>query len=99
MGALTALEVMLTMRPKPRWAMPSTVAWISAMGVSMLASSARTQVSRSQSRKSPVGGPPALVTTMSKSRPVPPATAQTAARPASVVMSAATVSTVGFGPF
>ena len=31
-GALTALEVMLTMRPNPRAAMPSTVAWISAMG-------------------------------------------------------------------
>ena len=65
MGAFTALEVMLTMRPKPRAAMPSTVALISAMGVSMLASTALIQASRSQSRKSPGGGPPALVTTMS----------------------------------
>ncbi len=35
-----------------------------AMGVSMLASTALIQASRSQSRKSPGGGPPALVTTM-----------------------------------
>ena len=66
-GAFTALEVMLTMRPKPRAAMPSTVALISSIGVSMLASTALIQASRSQSRKSPGGGPPALVTTMSKS--------------------------------
>ena len=66
-GAFTALEVMLTMRPKPRSIMPSTVALISSIGVSMLASSALIQASRSQSRKSPGGGPPALVTRMSKS--------------------------------
>ena len=95
MGALTALLVMLTMRPKPRWAMPSTVALISSMGVSMLASMALSQASRSQSRKSPGGGPPALVTTMSKAVPGPPATPKAAARPSGVVMSAATVSTVG----
>ena len=88
-GALTALEVMLMMRPKPRAAIPSTVAWIKAIGVSMLASTARIQASRSQSRKFPVGGPPALVTTISKSA----CCANTAARPASVVMSWAQVTT------
>ena len=94
-GAFTALEVMLMMRPNPRAAMPSTVALINSIGVSMLASTALIQVSRSQSRKSPVGGPPALVTTMSKSR----RTASTAARPSAVVMSAATNCTVaGFEP-
>ena len=85
-GAFTELDVMLTMRPKPRAAMPSTVALINSMGVSMLASTALIQALRSQSRKSPGGGPPALVTTMSKSR----RTAKTAARPSAVVMSAAT---------
>ena len=35
------------------------------MGVSILASTALIQASRSQVRKSPGGGPPALVTTMS----------------------------------
>ena len=85
-GAFTALDVMLTMRPKPRASMPSMVALISSMGVSMLASMALIQASRSQSRKLPGGGPPALVTTMSKSR----RTANTAARPSGVVMSAAT---------
>ncbi len=56
---------MLTMRPQARSAMPSTVAWISAMGVSMLASTAFSHAAWSKSRKSPAGGPPALVTTMS----------------------------------
>ena len=84
-GDFTALEVMLTMRPKPRAAMPSTVALISSMGVSMLASTALIQASRSQSRKLPVGGPPALVTTMSKLL----RTRNTASRPATVVMSSA----------
>ncbi len=37
-GAFTAAEVMLTMRPNFRAIMPSTVALISSMGVSMLAS-------------------------------------------------------------
>ena len=64
-GAFTALEVMLMMRPKPRDFIPSTVAFISSIGVSMLASIARSQASRSHSRKFPGGGPPALVTTMS----------------------------------
>ena len=65
MGAFTALEVMLTMRPKPREAMPSTVALMSSMGVSILPSTALIHASRSHSRKSPGGGPPALVITMS----------------------------------
>ena len=64
-GAFTAAEVMLTMRPKLRAIMPSTVALMSSIGVSMLASSALIQTSRSHSRKSPGGGPPALVTRMS----------------------------------
>ena len=58
MGAFTAAEVMFTTRPKPRSAMPSTTALISSMGVSMLASTALSQSSRVQSRKSPGGGPP-----------------------------------------
>eukprot|EP01041_Mallomonas_annulata_P017070 gene17069-35352_t len=40
----------------------------------MLASSALIQASRSQARKSPGGGPPALLTTMSNAAPGPPAT-------------------------
>ena len=88
-GALTAADVMLTMRPK-RWAiMVSSVALIKAIGVSMLASSAAIHASRSQSRKSPGLGPPALVTKISSA----PHTANTAARPSGVVMSAGTVMT------
>jgi len=56
----------------------------------MLPSSALIQASRSQSRKSPCGGPPALLTRMSGSGQA----ARAAARPASVVMSPATVVTV-----
>ena len=59
---------MLTMRPNLRAIIPSTVALMSSIGVSMLASSARSHASRSQSRKSPGGGPPALLTRMSGSR-------------------------------
>jgi hypothetical protein len=94
MGAFTAPEVMLTMRPKPRAAIASTVARMSAMGASMLASSAAIHCSRSQSRKSPGGGPPALLTRMSTCGQA----ASAAARPASVAMSPATVrtSTAGF---
>ena len=88
-GAFTAPEVMLTMRPKPRSAIVSTVALISSIGVSMLASSALIQASRSQSRKSPGGGPPALLTRMSTCGQA----ASAAARPASVVMSPATART------
>ena len=42
MGALTAEEVTLTTRPKPRSIMPSMVALMSSIGVSMFASSARS---------------------------------------------------------
>jgi hypothetical protein len=45
-GIFTAPEVMFTMRPKRRAIMPSTVALISSMGASMLASSAASQSSR-----------------------------------------------------
>ncbi len=64
-GAFTAAEVMLTMRPNLRAIMPSTVALISSIGVSMLASIALIQSSRVQLRKSPGGGPPALLIRMS----------------------------------
>ncbi len=87
MGDFTEPEVMLTMRPNFRAIMPSTTARIRKMGVSMLASSARIQASRSQSRKSPAGGPPALLTRISGSGQA----ASAAARPDSLVMSPATV--------
>ena len=80
---------MLTMRPNLRAIMPSTVALMSSIGVSMLASSARIHASRSQSRKSPGGGPPALLTRMSGSRQA----ASAVARPSGVVMSQATSAT------
>ena len=82
-GAFTAAEVMLTMRPNFRAIMPSTVALISSIGVSMLASIALIQSSRVQLRKSPGGGPPALLTRMSGSGQA----FSTASRPAGVVMS------------
>ncbi len=88
-GAFTADEVMLTMRPKPRSIIASTVARISAIGASMLASSAAIQSSRSKLRKSPGGGPPALLTRMSTCGQATSA----AVRPASVVTSAATART------
>ncbi|MNF94969.1 hypothetical protein D3C84_777000 [compost metagenome] len=81
------------MRPKPRSAMPSTQALISSMGVSMLASSALSQSSRCQSRKSPGGGPPALLTRISTCGHA----ASTCARTAGVLMSPATVRTSMFG--
>jgi len=56
---------MLTMRPKRRAIMPSTTARISMIGVIMLSFTARSQARSSQSRKSPIGGPPALFTRMS----------------------------------
>ena len=82
-GAFTAAEVMLTMRPNLRAIMPSTVALISSIGVSMLASIALIQSSRVQLRKSPGGGPPALLIRMSGSGQA----FSTASRPAGVVMS------------
>src|SRR5437867_3944622 len=89
MGCFTALDVILTMRPKRRAIMPSTVALMRRIGVSMFASSALIQVSRSHSRKSPGGGPPALLTRMSGAGHA----ASGAARPASVVTSPATAVT------
>ena len=89
-GAFTAAEVMLTMRPNLRAIMPSTVALISSIGVSMLASIALIQSSRVQLRKSPGGGPPALLTRMSGSGQASSA----AARPSGVVMSPATAVTL-----
>src|ERR1700756_2617683 len=85
-GDLTEDEVMLTMRPNLRAHMPSTVALISMIGVSMLALTAFCQSSTVHSRKSPCGGPPALLIRMSGSGQA----ASAAVRPASVVMSPAT---------
>ena len=59
--SFTELEVMFTIRPKPRLIMPSTDALMNSIGVSILASIALIQSSRFQSRKSPGGGPPALL--------------------------------------
>jgi len=56
----------------------------------MLALTARSQSSRENLRKSPGGGPPALVTRMSGFGQA----ASAAARPSSLVMSAATIATV-----
>src|SRR4030081_3509560 len=64
-GDFTEPEVMLTMRPNLRSHMPSTVALISMIGVSMLALTAFCQSSTDHSRKSPCGGPPPLLTRMS----------------------------------
>src|SRR5438132_612151 len=89
-GERTAADVMLTIRPHLRAIMPSTVALISSIGVSMLASSALIQSSRVQLRKSPGGGPPALLTRISGSGQA----FNAASRPAGVVMSPATSVTV-----
>src|SRR5215510_8431568 len=89
MGDFTETDVMLTMRPNFRAIIPSTVALIRKIGVSMLASRARSHTSRSHSRKSPGGGPPALLTRMSGFGHA----CRSAARTASVVMSPATVVT------
>src|SRR5436190_17587210 len=88
-GAFTLVEVMLTMRPNLRAIMPSTVALMSSIGVSMFASSALIHAARSHSRKSPVGGPPALLMRMSGAGHA----ASAAQRPSSVVMSPTTVVT------
>ena len=81
---------MLTMRPKPRSIMPSTVALMSSIGASMFASRALIQISRSQSRKSPGGGPPALLTRMSGFGHASSA----AARPSGVAISPTTTRTL-----
>src|SRR6266851_4396725 len=88
-GDLTEPEVMLTMRPNLRSHMPSTVALISMIGVSMLALTAFCQSSTDHSRKSPCGGPPQLLTRMSGLGQA----ASAAARPASVEMSPGTAVT------
>ena len=88
-GDFTEAEVMFTIRPKPRAAMPSTTAFIRKIGVSMLASIAAIHMSRSQSRKSPGGGPPALLMRMSGSGQA----ARAASRPATVAMSPAEIVT------
>jgi len=80
---------MLTMRPNLRAIMPSTTARISMIGVTMFALTAACHAASSQSRKSPIGGPPALLTRMSGCGQA----ASTAARPSGAVMSAATAST------
>ena len=84
-GDFTEAEVMFTMRPNLREIMPSTVALISSIGVSMLSFSALFQSSSDQSRKSPGGGPPALVTRMSGAGQA----ASSLARPSGVVTSQA----------
>jgi hypothetical protein len=84
--ALTACEVIFTIRPNLRAIMPAMVPFMSSIGASMLASSALIQSLRSQFRKSPGGGPPALLTRISGSG----RTARMASRPSLVVTSAAT---------
>src|SRR6202048_5360885 len=64
-GDFTEPEVMLTMRPNLRSHMPSMVALINMIGVSMLALTAFCQSSTDHSRKSPCGGPPQLLTRIS----------------------------------
>jgi hypothetical protein len=77
---------MLTMRPKPRAIMPSTVSRIISMWHSIMVSSASIQSSRVQLRKSPGRRPSALLTRISGAGHA----AITAARPCGVVTSAAT---------
>src|SRR5258708_25368365 len=89
-GDFTEPEVMLTMRPNLRSHMPSIVALISMIGVSMLALTAFCQSSTDHSRKSPCGGPPQLLTRISGLGQA----ASAAARPASVVMSPGTAVTL-----
>src|SRR5271169_2353778 len=89
-GDFTEPEVMLTMRPNLRSHMPSTVALINMIGVSMLALTAFCQSSTDHSRKSPCGGPPQLFTRMSGLGQA----ASAAARPASVEMSPGTAVTL-----
>ena len=80
---------MFRIRPKFRACMAGSTARISAMGVSMFASTARRQSSNSNCENSPCGGPPALVMRISGSGQA----ANSAARPASVVTSPWTVVT------
>ena len=64
-GTFTLRETMLTMRPKPRAVMPSTVSRIISIGPSIMSSSAAIQSSRDQSRKLPGSGPCELFTRIS----------------------------------
>ena len=89
-GFFTAPEVMLMIRPKRFSIILSTTARISRIGVIMLPSSALIQASLSHSRKSPGGGPPALLMSMSGAGQA----ASAAARPSDVVMSPTTVLTL-----
>ena len=66
-GIFTETEVMLTMRPKPRSAMPSTTWPIISTGVAMFITTPCRNAGRSISRKSLRGGPPLLLTRMSGS--------------------------------
>src|SRR5438445_11778504 len=88
-GDFTEPDVMLTMRPNLRAHIPSTVALISMIGVSMLALTAFCQSSTDHSRKSQCGGPPQLLTRISGLGQA----ASAAARPASVEMSPGTAVT------
>ena len=85
----TEMEVMLTMRPKRRSTMPSMVASISSIGVTMFQVTPFSRSSRASSRKSLNGGPPALVTRMSGS-----GRAASSALAVLVVTSAATAVTL-----
>ena len=64
-GIFTEIDVILTMRPKPRSTMPSTTLWISSIGVIMFMVTPASMASRSSSRKSLNGGPPLLLIKMS----------------------------------
>ena len=65
LGIFTLRETMLTIRPKPRAIMPSTVSRIISMWHSIMVSSASIQSSRVQVRKSPGRRPSALLTRIS----------------------------------
>ncbi len=66
-GAFTDDDVMLTMRPNLRAAMPSMVFWISSIATIMLPTTPSIICWRVSSRKSFSGGPPLLLTRMSGS--------------------------------
>src|SRR5579871_467643 len=66
-GVLTELEVMVTIRPNPRSAIPGASAWMRAIGVSVFDSTPLSTSSRLIWSKSLRGGPPLLLTRMSAS--------------------------------
>ena len=92
-GAFTAAEVILTIRPNFRSIIPSNTVLINSIGVSMFACSAFSQSVTSKSLKSPAGGPPALLIRISSS---PGQASSVSSRPSDVVISAATVLTSTF---